>query len=422
MRRIWIVTLFLVVDLVGGVTILSSQSTSDQDSKDLVQMTQVFTETLQTVRQDYLNPSKAGYKALVYGSLHGMLRSLDPHSEFIEPTAFSEEERENRGEMDGLGIVVSQVNGNLTIISSFKDSPAFRAGLQAGDQIKEVNGVSTDHKDSRDLDRLLRTVVGQKIRLMIYRPSLNRFLNVQMTAEVVKVPSVRAVKMMDASTTHGVKIGYLRITEFITPTAQEVSGAVNQLKARGMQALIIDLRFNPGGLVKSAVDTSGVFLPPKTKVVYTAGRDAAERQDFVPTTDGSANLKIPLVLLVNGSTASAAEIMAGALKDLGRALVVGGKTFGKGVVQSEIPLQDGSYVKFTTAEYFTPSNNVIQGHGIQPNVDAPTSISDERALFLVQREGYLTPEEQKIVSSFRDQALDRAVDALDAVMIYTGKK
>jgi carboxyl-terminal processing protease len=214
------------------------------------------------------------------------------------------------------------------------------------------------------------------------------------------------------------KIGYLRITEFTEPTARELTGKLEYLQAQGMQSLIMDLRFNPGGLLTSAVDVCGLFLPPRTRVAYTEGRDAAQRREYFTDAGGKQRLGLPMAVLANGLSASGAEIVAGALKDLKRAVIVGEITFGKGVVQTPMPLPDGSALWLTTAKYYTPGKQVIQEKGIAPDIESAFDAEQERALLLRQRGGLLTPEEQRLVRDEPDTQLQRAIDALRGLLIY----
>ena len=230
--------------------------------------------------------------------------------------------------------------------------------------------------------------------------------------------SVKDAKILDQSVTGNFKIGYVRVTQFNEPTAQELDQKLNELQAQGMQALVVDLRYNPGGLLTSAVDVSGLFLPPKTMVVYTEGRDASQRREYYTSKNGKPRPNFPMVLLVNSGSASGSEILAGALKDLNRAILVGDTTFGKGSVQSVIQLPDGSALRLTTAKYYTPSKQVIHEKGVTPNIKASLTADQERALLLRHRDGLLSPEEQKFVNDQKDPQLDRAVDALKGAMIY----
>jgi carboxyl-terminal processing protease len=194
---------------------------------------------------------------------------------------------------------------------------------------------------------------------------------------------------------------------------------LDDLQRQGMQALILDLRFNPGGLLTSAVDVCGMFVPPKTMVVYTEGREGSQRREYYTDQKAKPRLNMPIAVLVNGQSASGAEIVAGALKDLNRAIIVGETTFGKGSVQSVIQLPDGSALRLTTAKYYTPGRQVIHQNGVAPNIKASLTSDQERALLLRRKEGVLSAEDQKLVSTQRDSQLDRAMDAVKSVMIYT---
>lgn len=409
--------LLLVFNLAVGVKVLTSSAAADSDDAGYENLT-VFTRALQLIRQDYVDPNKIGYKDLTYSALRGMLGSLDPHSQFMQPTDFRDMQDETRSEFGGLGIVVSTKDGVITVVSPMEDTPGFRAGILPGDQILRINGTTTEKMSLQDAIDLLRGDPGQKVTLTIFRPSNKETKDYVLQREIIKVASVKDSKILDQSITGNFRIGYLRITQFNEPTAQELAQKLNELQAKGMQALIVDLRYNPGGLLTSAVDVCGLFLPPKTMVVYTEGRDASQRREYDTAKSEKQRSNFPMVLLVNSGSASGSEIMAGALKDLNRAILVGETTFGKGSVQSVIQLPDGSALRLTTAKYYTPSKQVIHEKGITPNIKASLSPDQERALLLRRRDGPLSPDEQKIVNEQKDPQLDRAVDALKGVMIY----
>jgi carboxyl-terminal processing protease len=409
--------LLLVFNLAVGVKVLTSSAAADSDDAGYENLT-VFTRALQLIRQDYVDPNKIGYKDLTYSALRGMLGSLDPHSQFMQPTDFRDMQDETRSEFGGLGIVVSTKDGVITVVSPMEDTPGFRAGILPGDQILRINGTTTEKMSLQDAIDLLRGDPGQRVTLTIFRPSNKETKDYVLQREIIKVASVKDAKILDQSITGNFKIGYLRITQFNEPTAQELAQKLNELQAKGMQALIVDLRYNPGGLLTSAVDVCGLFLPPKTMVVYTEGRDASQRREYDTAKNEKQRSNFPMVLLVNSGSASGSEIVAGALKDLNRAILVGETTFGKGSVQSVIQLPDGSALRLTTAKYYTPSKQVIHEKGITPNIKASLLPDQERALLLRRRDGPLSPDEQKIVNEQKDSQLDRAVDALKGVMIY----
>src|SRR5215471_9055034 len=409
--------LLVIFNLAVGWKVLVSTASADSDDAGYENLT-VFTRALQLIRQDYVDPNRIGYKDLTYSALHGMLSALDPHSQFMEPPDYRGMRDETRSEFGGLGIVVSSKDGLLTVVSPMEDSPGFRAGILPGDQILRINGKTTEKMSLQDAIELLRGEPGQKVTLTIYRPSSKQTKDYSLQREIIKVASVKDAKILDQTLTGHFKFGYVRITQFNEPTAQELNRKLGELEAQGMQALIIDLRFNPGGLLTSAVDVCGLFLPPRTLVAYTEGRDTAQRREYLTDSGGKQRVNFPMAVLSNGLSASGAEIVAGALKDLKRAVIVGETTFGKGVVQTPMPLPDGSALWLTTAKYYTPGKQVIQEKGITPDIQSAFDARQERALLLRQRGGLLTPEEQKLVRDEPDTQLQRAVDALRGLLIY----
>jgi carboxyl-terminal processing protease len=409
--------LLLVFNLVVGVKVLISSAAADSDDAGYQNLT-VFTRALQLIRQDYVDANKIGYRDLTYSALRGMLGSLDPHSQFMEPTDFRDMQDETRSEFGGLGIVVSTKDGVLTVVSPMEDSPGFRAGISPGDQILRINGTTTEKMSLQDAINMLRGDPGQKVALTIFRPSTKETRDYVLQREIIKVASVKDAKILDQSAAGNFKIGYVRITQFNEPTAQELDQKLKELQAQGMQALILDLRYNPGGLLMSAVDVCGLFMPVKTMVVYTEGRDASQRREYYTSKNEKQRPNFPMVVLVNSGSASGSEILGGALKDLKRAILVGDTTFGKGSVQSVIQLPDGSALRLTTAKYYTPSKQVIHEKGVTPNIKASLTPDQERALLLRHRDGLLSPDEQKFVNDQKDPQVDRAVDALKGAMIY----
>lgn len=374
----------------------------------------VFTRALQLIRQDYVEEGKVGYQDLTYAALRGMLSSLDPHSQFMEPDELKSMQDDTKSEFGGLGVVLSLREGVLSIVSAMEDSPGFKVGLTPGDQILKINNNSTERIDINGATSQLRGKPGDKVALTIYRPSTKEIKEYVVERAVIKVESVKDAKLLGSSLTGDYKIGYVRITQFSEPTAQELAKKLDQLQ--GIQALVLDLRFNPGGLLNSAVDVCAQFLPPNEMVVYTEGRVPSQKQVYKTPEKSKPRPYFPLAILINGSSASGAEIVAGALKDLKRAILVGETTFGKGSVQKVIQLPDGSALRLTTAKYYTPSKQTIHGHGVSPDIRATLTAEQERQLLAQRRE---STEGEKIDNgNFRDTQLERAVDALKGVMIY----
>ena len=289
---------------------------------------QLIARTIQLIRQDYVDESKTGYQDLAYSALRGMLDTLDPHSQFMEPKGFQSMQEDTRSEFGGLGVVVTLQNGMLTVINPMEDSPGFQAGILPGDQILKINGKSTEKLGLNDAVEKLRGAVGEKVTLTVNRPATGELKDYELARAVIKVPSVKDSMILPERVSGGPTIGYVRITQFNSPTATELAEALDKLEKKGMDALVLDMRHNPGGLLGSAVDVCGEFLPPNTMVVYTEGRSPL--REYRTAQRKRKHREYPVVVLTNYASASGSEIVAGALKDLDRALVVGETTFGKG--------------------------------------------------------------------------------------------
>jgi carboxyl-terminal processing protease len=391
------------------------QEVSDQPEDSPYEQMQILARAMQLIRQDYVDESKVSYKDLSYEAMRGMLSSLDPHSQFMEPKAFKNMQEDTKSEFGGLGVVVSQKNGLLTVISPMEDSPGFEAGILPGDQILKINGETTEDLTLQKAVEKLRGEVGGKVTLTISRPATKEIKDYELTRAVIKVSSVKDVQILPVR--GGVRIGYVRITQFNEPTAAELSKALDKLEKQGMDALVLDLRYNPGGLLNSAVDVAGEFLPPKTMVAFTRGRTPP--REYLTQARKGPPRKYPLAVLINYASASGSEIVAGALKDLDRALLVGETTFGKGSVQSVIALPDGAAVRLTTAKYFTPGKNLIHEHGVAPHIRATLSYDDEIKLLRSRRRQELAAKD---ASPYIDPQLERAMDALQGTLTYAKKQ
>ena len=380
----------------------------------------IFTRVLQLVRQDYVDEDKVDYRALTYNALRGMLSGLDPHSQFMEPDSFKDMQDDTRSRYDGLGLVVSAKDGILIVVSAMEDTPAAKAGLMGGDQILKINGATSEKMQLADAITALKGKPGESVTLQVLRPASKEIRDFTMTRTEIKVESVKDTHLVDASMTGDYKVGYVRIIQFNEPTAEELGHRLDDLQKQGMEALVLDLRNNPGGLLNSAVDVCGQFVPPHTMVVYTEGRTPSTRREYRTSPDNKPRLDFPIAVLINGGSASGAEIVAGALKDLNRAILVGETSFGKGSVQSVISLPDGSAVRLTTAKYFTPSKQVIHQHGVTPTIRATLTPDQERALTARRNnpEPVNGDDGKRDYGDTSDPQLERALDALKGVMIY----
>ena len=379
----------------------------------------IFTKVLQLVRQDYVDEDKVDFRTLTYNALRGMLSGLDPHSQFMEPDSFKDMQDDTRSRYDGLGLIVSAKDGVLIVVSTMEDTPAAKAGLLSGDQILKINGATTEKMQLSDAITALKGKPGDSITMQILRPSSKEVRDFSMMRTEIKVDSVKDTHLIDPSLTGPYKVGYVRIIQFNEPTAEDLSKRLDDLQKQGMEALVIDLRNNPGGLLNSAVDVCGQFVPPNTMVVYTEGRTPSSRREYRTSTTSKQRGDFPVAVLINGGSASGAEIVAGALKDLNRAILVGETTFGKGSVQSVISLPDGSAVRLTTAKYFTPSKQVIHQHGVTPTIRATLTNDQERALMTKHANADQGADDaHRDYGDAGDPQLERSLDALKGMMIY----
>ncbi|MEM7356395.1 MAG: S41 family peptidase [Acidobacteriota bacterium] len=312
---------------------------------------QLYTEMLHLAHENY--GAEVPYKSLVYASIQGMLRTLDPHTNFLTPEAYDNMRERQQASFYGLGILVSKRSGELTVISPIEGTPAWRLGLRAGDVISTIEGEPTNTMTLNEAVRKLKGPKGTQVNVHITRRGLDSPLQLAITRAEIPQNTVRYAYMMTPET------GYIRLTDFSRSTTKEIKDALDKLEGEGMQQLLLDLRSNGGGLLDQTVAVSRFFVPEKSKIVETRGRLRDSHQSF--NSDASDDmLDIPLVVLVNNGTASAAEILAGAIQDHDVGLVAGVPTWGKGLVQTVYNLSYGTGIALTTAKYYTPSGRLIQ--------------------------------------------------------------
>jgi carboxyl-terminal processing protease len=317
----------------------------------------IFVETIALIKKNYVDEVKD--KDLVRGAIKGMLTSLDPHSSFMPPDVYKELQVNTKGEFGGLGIQISIKDGILTVIAPIEDTPAYEAGIEAGDKIIKINGKTTKDMSLHDAVTKLRGPRGTSVTITIFREGLDKPKDIEIVRDIIKIKSVKS-KVIDDN------IGYVKILEFQQKTGKELKKAMGNLAQEGINALILDLRNNPGGLLTSSIDVSSQFLSPDKLVVYIKDRKG-ERTKYLSRKTFRV-YDYPMIVLVNQGSASASEIVAGALQDWGKAVVLGTQTFGKGSVQTVIPLSDGSGLRLTTARYYTPKDRSIQAKGIEPDI------------------------------------------------------
>lgn len=415
-----IVAVALLLNLAVGAKIYLKTAKAANESDNARANFAVFSEALQKVRSEYVDGTNITYQQLVYAALHGMVGKLDPHSEFLDTDSFQQLQDDTEGQFGGLGLSVRLVKERVTVISPMEDTPGFRAGILAGDRIVKVDGKNVEKKSLPDVVKLLRGEPGSSVDVTVERPPSGDLKNFHLQRAIIQLPMVKDINDHKQFPLDENKIGYLQITQFGDKTGAELQAALDKLTAQGMQGLVLDLRWNPGGLLEEAVEVCQKFLPRGQLVVSTEGRRGVLEKYFARG-DGDEIPKVPLVILVNLGTASAAEIVSGCLQDLHRGYVLGENTFGKGSVQTVFPLDDGSALKLTIAKYYTPSHKVIHQHGIKPDSVVPLTDNEEAMLILKRTPGgsFALPDADRLrVENFRDEQLERAKDLLKGLLAY----
>ena len=364
-NKLSILLLTLTLVLLCGLLFLDRKEVARAGGTNDYQELQLFTDVLSIVKRSYVE--EVPVKDLIYGAIEGMLSSLDPHSSFMSPEIYKEMKVDTRGEFGGLGIEISMRDHLLIIVSPIEDTPASRAGLQAGDQILKIEDQYTKDMEIMEAVQLMRGAPGTKLTITIMRPSFEKPQEFTLEREIIKVQSVKANTLEPG-------FGYVRLVQFQERSAEDLAKALEKLRQDNddaLQGLILDLRNNPGGLLDQAVDVADQFLSAGL-IVYTKGRETESQMEFSAKHNGTEP-DYPMVVLINGGSASASEIVAGALQDHGRAVIMGVRSFGKGSVQTIIPLSDDSGLRLTTAKYYTPKGTSIQARGIIPDIEVPQS-------------------------------------------------
>ncbi len=403
----------LAGNLMIGARLYSKEATSGERESAYDHMT-LFTTAIEQIRRNYVDAEKTEYKELMYGALRGMLQSLDSHSAFLDPEMFKDMKDDTSGHFGGLGIVISMRNNILTIVAPMEDTPGSRAGLLSGDHIVEIDGESTEGLSLQEAVRKLRGPPDTDVTIKIVRPKTSAIEEHTITRAIIAIESVKDAKILENG------IGYVRITQFTNPTANDLHAALESLHEQGMNALVLDLRNNPGGLLNSAIEVAQKFIRRGDLIVYTQGRDGRRGQRYTAR-ERNPRLGFPMVVLINEGSASASEIVAGALQDHRRAILIGEKTFGKGSVQSVLPLDDGSALRITTAKYYTPSERVIDDRGIEPDIVISIPPEEWRKLLIKRsrpENSELDFEEDFDLDDVVDVQLERAVDVLKGIMIF----
>jgi carboxyl-terminal processing protease len=420
-KRVWkfAVGIFALV----VVFTIASRAISETDKKkkdELYREVALFSDALAIIQNDYVEEVKP--KNLIYGALNGMLSALDPHSQFMDPDTYNELKVDTEGKFGGLGIEITIKDNLLTVITPIEDTPAWNVGIKSGDRLVKINGELTRDITLIEAVKKLRGKPGTEVSITVLREKEKKLLDFKIVRDIIKIKDIKEAKILDSG------VGYIRLVEFRENTPADLELTLEKLKKEGLKAIILDLRNNPGWLLDIAARVSAMFIEKGKLVVYTKGRKENQSMEFLAR-ESNNYLDIPMVVLVNNGSASGSEIVAGCLQDYKRAIILGTKTFGKGSVQTVIPLSDGSALRLTTSKYFTPLGRVIHGEGITPDV----VVEQPEAEQLVKKEVEEKPqdifekledkekkEQSPIADYSNDYQLLRAVDLLKAINIYSG--
>ena len=369
LKRKFIVNIAILCALAGGLLFFQgSGGEVEADTKEVYKNLEILTEVLRQIEKNYVEPEDS--QKLIYGAIRGMVKTLDPHSSFMTKEEHAELMVETQGSFSGIGIEITVKDKVLTVVSPIEDTPGYKAGLKAGDKIVKVGDESTMDMSLTEAVKRIRGPEGTDVKLTIVREGEEKPLEFSITRGVIPLKSVRYYSLSP-------EIGYVRVSNFQGNTSEDLTSALEDLEKGGkMKGLIIDLRNNPGGLLSQAIDVSDLFLDSGV-IVTTKGRSSSHNITASAHKEGTKR-DYPIVVLVNGGSASASEIVAGALQDNKRALILGSRTFGKGSVQTILPLSDGSGLRLTTARYYTPNGTSIQSSGITPDLVIPFEISEKK--------------------------------------------
>ncbi len=405
MRKIFVVLLILGIAYFSYWIGFSLGKEKDVFYKEL----DIFAESLALIEKKYIEEKNP--KDLIYGAVNGLLSSLDAYSEFLSPENYKDLLTETEGKFGGLGIEITLKEGLLTVISPLEDTPAWRAGIKPQDIIVKIDNELTRGMSLNTAVKKMRGEPGTKVTLTILREKDKKIEEITLERAIIKIKDIRRSLILEDG------IGYVRIAEFREETPKDLLIALKELKEKGLRGLIIDVRNNPGGLLSSAVEIASLFLEDDKIVVSTRSR-TEKVNVFKASLSKEKILDIPLVVLINKGSASGSEILASALRENNRAILLGEKTFGKGSVQTVIPLSDGSALRLTTAHYFTPQGINIHEKGIEPDIlvpEAEVSLSKEESVFenLEKKEDYFNYK--------KDIQILRALDLTKGFLVLKDK-
>jgi carboxyl-terminal processing protease len=373
-----IALIFICIFLVGFLAgAQGKRPVRSAEGREIYEFLKTYSDVVDIVKKNYVDTVKD--QDLIYASIKGMLESLDPHSSFLTPEMYKDMQTETKGEFGGIGIEITVKDGLPTVITAIEDTPAFKVGLKPSDHIVKIDGKPTKNMGLADVVKMIRGPKGKPVILTIVREGLSAPKDYEILRDVIMVKSVKS-KMLESG------YGYIRITQFQERTGKDLEAAIKELMktAKGpLKGLLLDLRNNPGGLLDQAVDVSDRFLEDGL-ITYIEGRKQDQKVKYYA--HKKDDFMGPLVVLVNEGSASGSEIVAGALQDTKRAIIVGTKSFGKGSVQTILPLSDGSAVRLTTAKYYTPKGRSIQAEGISPDIVVDNDVTKRKEKFVPIKE------------------------------------
>jgi len=399
----------LIVFLFAFKISFSESPSSDEES--FFEQIPLFTDAITFIKKYYVREVKA--KDLIYGALRGMMGTLDPYSEFLPPEKYEEIKTDTKGEFGGLGLVVSMKDKMLTVVTPMEGTPAERAGVKGGDKIVEIDGASTKDITFSEAIEKMRGKPGTEVTLSIIREGEDKILSFTIERAIIEIENVKDAFILEDT------IGYVRIVDFGEKTKRMLKKALSEIEADGATSLILDLRNNPGGLLDAAVGVCDMFLKKGSLIVYTKDRSGKEQLRFESTGRNYVSFQ-PLVVLVNNGSASGSEIVAGAIKDNKRGIIIGEKTFGKASVQTVVPMRDKSALRLTTAEYYTPQGISIHGKGIEPNipVEYRNDLIERLRKEEKEKEKYFFDKDKRKELLLADSQVRRAIDLVKGIAIW----
>ncbi|MFA6635751.1 MAG: S41 family peptidase [Candidatus Omnitrophota bacterium] len=405
-----------------------ADKTAGISSLDIFKQVQMFADAISLINSEYVKEIEV--KQLIHGAIRGMMKTLDGYSQFLDEAAFKDIREETKGEFGGIGVEIGIRDGVLTVITPIAGTPASESGIESGDKVVKIDGDITRDLTLDEAVRKLRGEAGTEVSITVMRDG-GEMLEITLTRAVIKLKSVKVSKIISGD------IAYIKLVEFQERTAKDIDSSLTLLKEQGASALILDLRNNPGGLLDSAIELSDKFLAKGELIVYTEGRDPEERTEFFSTMNPEHGV-IDIIALVNKGSASAAEILAGALQDNKRALLLGETTFGKGSVQTVISLRDNSALRLTTAAYYTPSGRNLMDKGIEPDIyvapsprrsekDDKDDVREERSKLFEKVEEVRSPDPDdaddiSLEPEMEDEQILAAVNILKGVRMFENNK